>query len=123
MPTCPSCGAALVRVPRTAVERTLFGVTFRCRACDRRARRLHSRFSVRLAFVFSTHSRCLSCGTSDVRRTKRDRRDASRNGFNGLLRFLGAPLNSCLVCRTQYYDWRQPESRRRRGGDPTRASS
>ena len=63
--------------------------------------------------LFSRCSHCIRCGSSRVHRlTKRDRVDAmSRHVFSLIQLLTFAPLNKCVACRLQYYDWRPPNPR------------
>ena len=114
MPLCSSCGGTnLVRVHRTALERVIYADAFQCRSCDRRMRRLHRKVAVRYGFLLSSTTRCIRCGTTEIRRaSRRDRVDSlSGHVFSRLMRVSGAPLNSCDDCPLQYYDWRRPVAR------------
>jgi hypothetical protein len=110
MPKCPDCKTSFVRVHRTAVDKIFYADVYRCRMCGRRLRRLHPFLSVRLGFLSTLHTRCIHCGSLDVRRAAgRDRGESlSRNVLSRLQHLTGAPLNWCGTCRLQYYDWRHP---------------
>ena len=105
---CPSCGGTLVRAHRSTFEKVFFADTYRCRKCDRRTRRLYHAVAIRLRFLLSPHTRCISCGTTDVRLLrKKDRVDTlSRSLLSRCMGRTGGSLHSCAACRLQYYDWR-----------------
>jgi hypothetical protein len=100
-----------MRGHRRAVQKLLYADVLRCMKCGYRLNRLHQVLHLNLAFLFSRDTRCIKCGTTNVRRmTKRDRIDTvSRNLASQLLHLSGAPLNKCVACRLQYYDWRPPQ--------------
>jgi uncharacterized protein with PIN domain len=108
MPHCDACGAHLSRVHRTAIEKLVFADVFRCGRCGRRVRRGHRWARVNLSFYFSTRTRCVRCGSVDVRRAhKLDHVDSvSKHPLSLLQRLLLAPVTRCFACRLQYFDWR-----------------
>ena len=108
MPQCPDCGRRLERVHRNRAQKLLFSEIVRCHHCGRRISRFHGPLTTTAQFVSSPYTRCIQCGTHNVRRlTKRDRIDwLSKHPLSWLFRLTGAPLNKCDRCRLQYYDWR-----------------
>jgi hypothetical protein len=99
-----------VRVHRRGLEKLVAAEAFACKACGRRTRRLHPRLVQRIGFICSTQTRCIRCGSIDVRRrTKLDRLESvSRSPASRLQQWTGAPVNWCAGCRLQYFDWRPP---------------
>jgi hypothetical protein len=100
-----------MRTHRTRLQRLVYSDVFRCSKCGQRSRRVHTSLAATLTFFFSRHTHCIRCGTERVHRMqKRDRIDSvSKNLASRLLHLSGAPLNKCIGCRLQYYDWRTPE--------------
>ena len=83
---------------------------FRCTNCGYRLGWLRLFLRVNYKFVFSRYTHCIKCGTAYIQRSsKRDRIDSvSKNVLSRILFFSGAPVNKCIACRLQYYDWRPP---------------
>lgn len=110
MPQCPNCARSLMRVHRKPLERLIYSEVFRCAKCGHDLKRTRIRLRVNIEFIFSRHTRCVRCGTIHVHRSaKLDRIDLpSKSIFSRLQHLVGAPLNKCVACRIQYYDWRRP---------------
>jgi uncharacterized protein with PIN domain len=110
MTQCPRCESRLRRTHRTAFQRTLYSDAFVCRECGYRTARLRPFIRVNATFLFSRHTHCIRCGTARVHRlSKRDRVDSiSKHLFSLLQHLTFAPINKCIACRLQYYDWRPP---------------
>ena len=108
MLTCPHCRKRLLHVRRRPVEKLLYSDMYACSACKKRvgARRAS------LLFLFSKHTRCIKCGSSEVARlAKPDRVDQfTANRWGLVQRLLGAPVWRCSPCRIQFYDWRPARS-------------
>ena len=115
MPECPKCAGHLVRIHRGYFRKIVYSALFRCRRCGLRTGEFHSGLSSNFQFVFSRNTRCVRCGTYDVRRgSRRDRIDGvSGHPLSLLQHILAAPLNKCPACRLQYYDWRRQAAQRR----------
>jgi predicted RNA-binding Zn-ribbon protein involved in translation (DUF1610 family) len=94
MPECPKCGGHLVRTHRGPFRKFAYSALFRCRQCGFRTGKFHSWLSSNYRFVFSRYTRCVRCGTCNVRRgSRRDRIDGvSGHPFSLLQHILGAPL-------------------------------
>jgi hypothetical protein len=110
MPHCPNCGTHLRRTHRTLAQKLVCSKVFRCTKCGHHVHRKRPAFSGPLMFVFSRYTHCINCHTAAVHRlAKRDRVDSvSTSLMSRILGLLGAPLNKCVACRLQYYDWRPP---------------
>ena len=110
MPDCPSCGRHLAHAHRAGFQKFVYSDVFRCGRCGYRLSVQHAFLRVSVTFVFSRHTHCVRCGTPEVRRSvKRDRVDSvSNHPLSRILQLTGAPVNRCLRCRLQYYDWRRP---------------
>ena len=108
MPHCPTCGRHLMRTHRSPVQKLVYTDLFRCTNCGYRVSWLRPIWRPRFRFIFSRYTHCIECGTDVVHRlTKRDRVDSvSRSFMSRILHLSGAPLNRCVACRLQYYDWR-----------------
>jgi len=106
-----------MRVHRNYFERLIYSEVFRCPKCDNRVSATHPYARVTLRFIFSRHTHCIRCGTPFVQRsTKRDRVDSiSSHVLGRVQRVLGAPLNKCVACRLQYYDWRPVKKEQEQG--------
>jgi hypothetical protein len=102
-----------MRTHRTFIEKVLYSDVFRCPACNNSVVRSRLLLGVHPRFLFSRYSHCVRCGTPNVHRSaKRDYIDSVTGGFLGRVQHvLGAPVNKCLACRLQYYDWRPPRTR------------
>jgi predicted RNA-binding Zn-ribbon protein involved in translation (DUF1610 family) len=118
MMECPRCGRELKRIRRTALQRFFFSDAFACHKCGYRTRRVYPFVRVNAKYLFSRHTHCIKCGTARVYRlSKRDRVDSmSKHVFSLLQQVTLAPVNKCLACRLQYYDWRPPEPRSEASG-------
>ena len=111
MPACPKCGKHLSRQHRTALQKLIYSEVLHCSRCARSIKHPYSVFNTFTGrFLFSRYSRCVRCGTVYVQRSaKRDRIDSlSGSLYSRIQHLLGAPLNKCVACRLQYYDWRRP---------------
>jgi hypothetical protein len=99
-----------MRRRRTLLQKTIYSDAFECRKCGLRRRVVHRVLRVNARFLFSRYTHCIRCGTPRVHRTsKQDRIDSvSYHVVSLVQRLLGAPVNRCVACRLQYYDWRQP---------------
>jgi hypothetical protein len=99
-----------MRTHRTVVERVFYSDVFICPACNRSVARPRLILGAHPRFLFSRYTHCVQCGTPDVqRKAKRDYIDSVSGRLLGRVQhLLGAPLNKCLACRLQYYDWRRP---------------
>ena len=99
-----------MRAHRSQLERLIYAEVFRCTGCDTRVARLRPSLRVHLRFVFSRYTHCIQCGTASVHRTPRRHRIDSLTGnpLGRIQQVLGAPVNTCIACRLQYYDWRRP---------------
>jgi uncharacterized Zn finger protein len=113
MPLCPKCGGDLTRRHRTLLQKIAYSDAFECRKCGARQRVVHRFVRVNARFFFSRYTHCIRCGTPRVHRTaKADRIDSVSNHVVSLMqRLMGAPVNRCIACRLQYYDWRPPPPR------------
>jgi hypothetical protein len=91
----------------------LYSDAFECRKCGQRRRVVHRSLRVNARFFFSRYTHCIRCGTARVHRTaKADRIDSmSHHVLSIIQRLAGAPVNRCIACRLQYYDWRPPPPR------------
>jgi DNA-directed RNA polymerase subunit RPC12/RpoP len=102
--TCPHCQKRLLHVHRRLYEKLFYSDIYICSSCGRRvgARRASQ------LFLFSTHARCIQCGSFAVARlVKPDTVDPfTRNPLGRVQRFLGAPVYRCRPCRVQFYEWR-----------------
>ena len=109
---CSNCGRRLVRTRRTKFDRLMYRDAFECPHCRRRVKHLHTpevwSLAGTLTFILSPYTRCICCGSPNVRRVPyRDRVDKlSRHPYSVLKGLLRAPLNKCDRCRIQYYDAR-----------------
>ena len=105
---CPRCHRSLVRTTRTIAQRVFYRRLLHCAACGFEAPDWRLPFKATLRFLFSTHTRCVECGTTRVRRLPaRDRIDRmSRHPLSLLGGLLFAPIYHCGRCRLQYRDWR-----------------
>ena len=110
MAQCPKCGRHLTRAHRKSFEKLVYTDIFRCASCGYRLGSQRPFLLATVKFVFSRQTHCIRCGTSHVQRSsKRDRIDSvSRNLLSRILYLSGAPVNKCIACRLQYYDWRKP---------------
>ena len=97
-----------MRMHRRPLEKLIYSDVFRCSKCTQRVKRQHPWLRLNLQFIFSRYTHCIRCGTPYVRRSaKRDRIDVpSKSALSLLQHLIGAPLNRCVACRIQYYDWR-----------------
>ena len=99
-----------MRARRSSVQKLAYTDVFRCTNCDYRLSSPRPIWRANFRFTFSRYTHCIKCGTDAVHRlTKRDRVDSvSRSVISRILHLSGAPLNKCVACRLQYYDWRPP---------------
>ena len=99
-----------MREHRRSLEKLIYTDIHRCTKCGYRLTWLRLVRRGNLKFVFSRYTRCIRCGTAYVQRSsKRDRIDSvSKNLLSRILFVSGAPVNKCVACRLQYYDWRPP---------------
>ena len=100
-----------MRTHRKRLEKLVYSDVFRCSKCGYQARQPYPSIrKINVGFVFSRYTHCVRCGTIYVKRVgKRDRVDSvSTNIFSRVQHVLAAPLNKCIACRLQYYDWRRP---------------
>lgn len=115
MPECPACGNHASRIHRRGIQRLVYSDLYRCDHCGRVISRARAPFPATLDFVFSTHTRCIRCGTYDVHRQPVfDPVDSvSSHLLSWLWRVTFAPRNKCDRCRLQYFDWRPVRSSHR----------
>jgi uncharacterized Zn finger protein len=113
MPSCPNCGTDLTRRHRTLPQKLVYSDAFQCRKCGLRRRIVHQVLRVNATFFLSRYTHCIRCGTPRVHRSaKADRIDSMSHHVVSLIqRLSGAPVNRCIACRLQYYDWRPPPPR------------
>jgi hypothetical protein len=100
-----------MRTHRTRLEKLVYSDVFRCSKCSFQARQPHLFIrKMNFGFLLSRYTHCVHCGTIYVTRVnRRDRIDSvSKNILSRIQHALGAPLNKCVACRLQYYDWRRP---------------
>jgi hypothetical protein len=103
-PRCEQCGGALIRTPRTVLEKLFYSRAFICKACHHRAG-----CERRFAYYLSFSCKCPQCHTIDLeRRLKADKIDrVARNPASLLQAMLGGRLYHCHHCRFQFYDLRR----------------
>jgi hypothetical protein len=106
------------------LEKFIYSDMYRCVKCGYRVGIAYALLRSNLTFVCSRHTRCIRCGTIEVRRSsRRDRIDSvSNNPLSWLMRFAAAPINRCVRCRLQYFDWRHPVRRPSAGESEIRAT-
>jgi hypothetical protein len=106
---CPRCHRSLTRTTRTWLQRLLYRRLLCCAACGFEVPDRRLPFKASLRFLASSHSRCIECGTTRVRRLPaRDSIDRmSRHPLSLLFGLTFAPIYHCGRCRLQYRDWRR----------------
>ena len=99
-----------MRTHRTSVQKMIYTDVFRCTKCGYRLAWGRPVLRGTFRFIFARYTHCIKCGSGAVHRlTKLDRVDSvSKSLASRILRLSGAPLNKCVACRLQYYDWRPP---------------
>jgi hypothetical protein len=93
------------------LQKLFYSELSQCSKCGLRVKQPHPLLrTLTLRFLFSRYTQCVRCGTFHVQRSrKRDRIDSlSKTLYSLIQHILGAPLNKCVACRLQYYDWRRP---------------
>jgi hypothetical protein len=108
---CPSCGRAMVRTHRTALQRLIYRAAFRCPHCDRCVKHLHRPeewvLVARRRLSGARDTRCVRCGSSYVRRLSHDDPENPKfRPFRAIIAWMGIPLKKCDRCLHTYYDWR-----------------
>jgi uncharacterized protein with PIN domain len=108
MVKCPQCGAGLQRAHRLGFQRIFYTHLYHCGSCGTEVNEMRLGLRSTLTFVFSRHTRCIKCGTTDVQRRKKKDSVEPMSGhpLSRLLFLTAAPIYRCPTCRIQYYDWR-----------------
>ena len=101
-----------MRVRRRGLDRLIYSDALRCSNCGYQLKRVYPLWRSKVQFIFSRYTHCIRCGTAHVQRiSKRDRVDSvSKDVLSRIQQVIGAPLNKCVACRLQYYDWRPPKA-------------